>query len=169
MLSSRRFSTPRTINPKIVSTSSRTGKKVPIQMDGLQAGTWVSIEDAREYAKWAGKRASPRVGGAGTPRRATMGAAFPGETAIGWPPHGAAVQLPALRITMLQRRFRIRAARCFLRAMWMGIPRGQSVWRTGHSRKCMAVDRRVRRRAHSRRHYSRRQSLSAARLNLVLP
>ena len=113
--------------------------------------TWVSLEDARAYAAWAGKRL-PRewewqFAAQGTDRRVFRGAT------TGIPPTSPR-QTPGEPCTVLN--------------LSDAHPQGsQPVRRAGSGGQRLAMDRRIRGRAHAGRDPSRRQLLSAAGFHLV--
>ena len=64
----------------------------------------------------------PTSGNGSTPRKVTMAASFPGGTATGSPPHGAAVRLAVLRITNAPAPIPDKGRTMPPPAMWMRIP-----------------------------------------------
>ncbi len=114
--------------------------------------TWVSLEDARAYAKWAGKRL-PREWGWQYAAQGTDGRAYPWGNV--W--DNDAVPKPDTGRDMAAASDVLSSPR-----------RSKSVRRHGSYRQCLAMDGRIRRRTHASRGAARGEPLSAARLTLVL-
>ena len=115
--------------------------------------TWVSLEDARAYAAWAGKRL-PHEWEWQYAAQGTDGRTYPWGNdwkadAVPVPDQGRTMRGPDAVDAH---------------------PQGASPFaRDGPGRKRLAVDRRISRRAHARRHSARRQLLSTARIDMVFP